>query len=72
MEYLGHVVRNKGVIEDQIKIKAMLEWPTLNSIKGLRAFLGLASYYWKFIKDYGKIAKPLMDLLKKGSIWMEC
>ena len=54
-------------------IKAILEWKKPKTTKGLRSFLGLASYYRKCLRDFAKIAKPLSDLLKKSvsEIWDE-
>ena len=60
------------MVDDQ-KIKAILEWEKPKTTKGLRLFLGLASYYCKFVRDFAKITKPLSDLLKKSvsKIWDE-
>ncbi|WVZ84215.1 LOW QUALITY PROTEIN: hypothetical protein U9M48_031269 [Paspalum notatum var. saurae] len=68
--YLGHVISAQGITMDSNKVKAVLSWPVPKTVRAVRGFLGLASYYRRFIKDFGTIAAPLTRLLRKeGFRW---
>jgi hypothetical protein len=62
VNYLGHVISQYGLSMDLEKISAMVKCPEPNSVKALRGFLELTSYYQKFIKGYELIAGPLTQL----------
>ena len=63
--FLGNKVSQGRIRLDERKIKAILDWSAPTKVTELRSFLGLANYYRRFIKDYSKMASPLIDLLKK-------
>jgi hypothetical protein len=55
VEYLGHIITEQGVATDPEKIRVVQEWPQPKSMTAFRGFLGLAGYYRRLIKNYGKI-----------------
>ena len=71
IEYLGLVVQEEKLAMDLAKLKGILEWPTLKTVKEVRSFLGFGNFYRQFIKNFSHLAHPLNDLLKKDKkfIW---
>ena len=63
--YLGHFISSKGIHVNEDKIKAVKDFPRPKTVRKLRGFLGLCSYYKRFVPNFAKIAAPLYQLLKK-------
>jgi hypothetical protein len=66
---LGYVISEKGVATCTDKIKVVVEWPQPHNVKEVRSFLGLASYYRRFVMHYDIIAKSLTELLKNHIVF---
>lgn len=71
--YLGHIISDQGIKPNPDKIKAVQNFPQPKTTKQIKAFLGLAGYYRRFINNFSDITKPLTKLLKKNAkyIWTE-
>lgn len=64
LQYLGHLITPSGIKPNPFKLSAVAKFPEPKSKKHIKQFLGLAGYYRKFIKDFSKIASPLLKLLR--------
>lgn len=62
--YLGYTINKFGFAPDPEKIKAVVEFPVPKNVKDVQAFIGLTSFYRKFIQNFSRIAKPLSLLTK--------
>ena len=73
VKYLGHVVSQEGVSTDPDKITAIKDWPVPSNTKDLRSFLGLCSYYCRYVKGFADVAKPLYRLQERetDNMWTE-
>ena len=65
VEYLGYCVSGEGTSTDPRKTAAINGFPPPTNLKSLRSFLGLASYYRRFVPCSSKVASPLYQLTKK-------
>ena len=66
VQFLGHLINLNGILVDPAKIEAVMRWEVPRSPTEIRSFLGLADYYWRFIRDFSKIVVPLTWLTWKG------
>lgn len=64
--YLGYILSGDGIRPDPKKIKAILEAPTPNSVVSLKSFLGLCTYYNRFVPQFSEILCPLYNLTQKN------
>ena len=67
MFYLGHIISAEGIHVHLEKIRAILDWPTPKNVTKLKGFLGLSTYYRRYVKGFSRFAAPLTDLTKKGA-----
>ncbi|KAL7838997.1 hypothetical protein SRHO_G00256550 [Serrasalmus rhombeus] len=67
--FLGHQVSSAGVRPDPSNTEKVASWPVPHSATEVRAFLGLCSYYRRFIKHFSHIAEPLHRLTHKGVLF---
>ncbi|GKF32886.1 reverse transcriptase domain-containing protein [Tanacetum coccineum] len=64
---LGHKISKSRIEVDRVKVDVIAKLPHLTSVKGVRSFLGHASFYRQFIQDFSKIARPMTHLLEKDT-----
>ena len=66
--YLGHIISRKGLEMEPAKIQKILDIDpkSINTLERVRSFVGLCSYYRRFVKGFASITAPLADLTKAG------
>nr|GEZ28585.1 reverse transcriptase domain-containing protein [Tanacetum cinerariifolium] len=64
---LGHKISKNGIEVDRAKVDVIAKLPHPTTVKGIRSFLGHASFYRRFIQDFSKISRPMTHLLEKNT-----
>lgn len=66
IEFLGYRISENGVQPNKAGAEAVENYPIPQNVRSLQCFLGMASYFRKFIEGFSLIAKPLHELLRKN------
>jgi hypothetical protein len=69
IEYLSFLVGPEGLRMDLSKVQVIIDWPELHKVKDIQLFLGFATFYQHFIKNYSNITMPLTHLTCKDTPW---
>ncbi|KAI4902621.1 hypothetical protein NFI96_007544 [Prochilodus magdalenae] len=70
LKFLGYRVTPKGILPDLDKVKAVTSFPVPTNARQVRQFLGLTSYYRRFINGYAQQAEPLFALTRQDSLFL--
>jgi hypothetical protein len=62
---LGHIINREGLDVDPKKVTTILDWKAPKDVRGIKSFIGMASYYRRFIEGFSKTARPMTTLLAK-------
>lgn len=69
INYLGLEISSAGIRPGEEKIQSVVDFPRPENVHGARQFLGLVSYFRKFIQGFAQLAHPITKLLKKNTVW---
>ncbi|KAI8430206.1 hypothetical protein MSG28_000554 [Choristoneura fumiferana] len=70
IDYLGFEISSTGVRPGQKKVEAVAAFKTPQNVHEVRQFVGLSSFFRRFVQNYASIAKPLTSLTKNNVPWV--
>lgn len=69
LRYLGYIIDGRGLRTDPAKTDAVANWSAPNTVRKMLPFLGMASWYRRFIRNFSTIAAPLTRMTRKNARW---
>ncbi len=69
LKFLGHIVGEEGIKVDPVKTTVVENWPVPRTVKDVRAFLGLANYFRRFLQGFSVLTAPLTELTRAKVQW---
>jgi hypothetical protein len=71
IKYLGFIITEGFIGMDPAKVSAVQQYPIPSKVKEVQAFLSFCNFYYRFVKDYSTIARPLFNLTMKDTpfVW---
>ena len=68
-DFVGHWISGDGVSPMPVKIRAIQQWKKLENVADVHSFLGMVSFYRRYIRRFAEIAGSLHELTKKNVVW---
>ena len=69
MDFIGYWITPDGVRPHRSKVQAVQEWEKPTTVTEVRSFIGMVSYYRKFIRGFSHVTMPSHHLTKKDVLW---
>src|SRR5947209_1928270 len=69
VEFLGYIVNGTGISVSGETTQAIRDWEVPKNLRGVRAFIGFANFYRRFIRNFSSIVRPITNLTKKDVKW---
>lgn len=67
LRYLGYVVDDSGLHVDPEKVQSIVNFPRPQKVREVRRFLGMASWYRRFVQNFSTLVAPISSLLRKNA-----
>ena len=64
--YLGHIINEHGTRPDPSKVEAVKHFPLLSTVTEVKSFLGLCSYFRRYVQNFAQLSEPLVGLTRKS------